>query len=194
MITRLNKRYDTDLANFLNWFDYEIQEHQKSNPSVFFLNRLLYIMRTTPGLEENTEFITDIYNSKNLSINNIDIYCVNPGRRTTPILFKMRQTFFRKGIDKIFDPNIENRNCLLCIPSSNNASIDYIDKSETVDDSNLNQNFKIGLSIAMGDRPFIMPVDTPFYFNNNSGTEPLYMLHVAFECNPTIDSVIDQML
>jgi hypothetical protein len=193
-ITPLSKRYDTDLKNFLSWFDYEIKTNQKLNKAIFFLNRVLYTIRETQGLEENTEFIKDIYNSENLSVHSINIYCISPGHRTKPMVFKDRQIAFRLGIDKIFDDSIETRKCVLCIPSKNNAYIEYIDESEKVNDDTIDNDFKISTTIEMGDYPFIMPVDTPFYFNNNSGTEPLYMLHVAFECNPTIDSVIDQML
>jgi len=193
-ITHLIKNYSNDLKNFLNWFDYDIQEKQKLNLPVFFLNKLLYTMRETQGLEENTDFINDIHNSKNLSMSHIDLYCVNPGKRTTPIIFKIRRTVFRKGIDKLFDDSIPDRNCILCIPSTNNACIEYIDKTELVSDGNLGHNFKIGSTIAIGNQPFIMPVDTPFYFNNNNGTEPLFMLHVAFACNPPIGDVIDQLL
>jgi len=193
-ITPLNKRYDTDLENFLNWVDHDIKEKQKLNMPMFSLNQLLYTIRETQGLEENTDFITDIYNCKNLSISQIDLYCISPGTRTTPIIFKIRNRPFKRGIDKLFDKNIENKKCILCIPSSNNAQIEYIDQTESVDDSNLNKNFKTESAIPMGNMPFIMAVDTPFYFNNTNGTEPLFMLHVAFECNPTITDVIDQLL
>jgi hypothetical protein len=154
---------------------------------------VLYKIRTTQGLEEITDFMNDVHNSKNLSIEFINLYCFDPGKRTLPFMFKMRTAIFRKGIDKIFDNNIENRKCILCIPLKNNAYLEYIDESEFIDDTNINQNFKIGTSIAIGDIPFIMPVDSPFCFNNYEGESPLVMLHIGFDCNPDIDDVYNQL-
>lgn len=189
----LNKLYDNDLINFLSWFDYDIKENCNPNLNVVLLTQLLYKIRTTQGLEETIDFINDIHNSKDLSIEFINLYCVNPGKRTLPYIFKMRTTNFKKGIDKMFDNNIENKKCILCIPLKNAAFLEYIDESEFVDDTTINQNFKIGTSIAIGDVPFIMPVDSPFCFNNYGGANTLVMLQVGFECNPDIDDVYNQL-
>jgi hypothetical protein len=189
----LKKQFNTDLINFLDWFDYDIKENQKRNPAFFILTGLINKIRMSQGLEENTEFMNDVHNSNNLSIEFINMYYLGPGKKTFPNILKMRTVPFRVGIDKVFDHTLETRKCILCIPLNNNTSLEYIDDLEHVDDTNLTRSFKIDTILEVGDWPFIMPVNTPFYFSNLKSTKPLYMLQIGFDCNPSIDEVYDQL-
>jgi hypothetical protein len=183
MIHYLNNSYLGDHKNIIEWFD-----HDLSNRSGRwgFVGGILPRIYATWGLSDELEFMRDIY-SVGLSVEYINIFWVNDGVRTLPWSQKIRQKPWVPG-DVFFDNTLEDRNCLLVIGSG--GVIQWIDGEVT--DSNRTGTFTV-TEISRIDGSFICPVDRPLYFNNVKNNVPLFMIHVAFEGNPTKQEVVDKL-
>ena len=189
MITYLNKNYDSDRDNIMEWFGHEVE------PQGFgwgMVTNLVYEINQTSGLMETLTFSQDIKDA-GLEIDFINIFYVKPKVRTSLYNYKIRLKP-RQLHEPLMDESLPDRKCLLAIPVENTAGyIQRISDAIKVNDGNMKEKYEVIEAIKIDNRPFIMRSDVPVYTSNVKGSEPLYVIHVGFFGDPSYEEVVAKL-
>lgn len=183
MIHYLNNTYQQDYSNILEWFSEDIKQRVGHTG---IIGGMLPRIRATWGLEDEIEFVRDIYGA-GLSIEYISIFWVDAGMRTLPWSQKIRTKPYTPN-DVFFDSSLPDRKCLLVIGEG--GVIQWIDGNVT--DSTRKNTFPISETSRITGS-FVCPVDRPMYFNNVKNNNTLFMIHVGFEGNPSYEEVLEKL-
>ena len=195
-VYHINRDYSQDVKNICEWFADDMEESKKQTNYYVTVNaRVLQEIMDSIGLDEDLEFMTDIYQRLDLTIDYISIVRLSPWGITGPSIIKIRDRKLDRAVDKIFDPTLQNRNCVLVIPLQGfdaSADIRWIDKRVQLTDADLqrkNFNQSIVEVTRMGKDPFLMRSDQAIQYTNLQNPNYFYFMQIGFECNPAYEEV-----
>lgn len=185
--------YDNDIGKFNQWFSAHIARTTKTNPHAFqIISHAWDSIRVSPGIFDELQFLVDIYDKSDLTVEFVNVVQVRPFITTKPRIQK-----YRLGNHKpiMFDPDALDRHCLLHIPLSgyNVAStVNWISKSEKITDEDLGDHqrgYTVETVSPWTNQIILMRSDQPVMYNNSGNPEYWRFVQVGFEANPTYDEV-----
>lgn len=192
----INKDYSQDVKNINEWYAREMEKsEQQKNFYVIVNSEVLSEIRASIGLQEDIEFMEDIYDHVDLTFDYISLIRISPGTATGPSITKIRKKSYDKSVDQLFDPSLPNRNCTLVIPLQgfdDSANINWISKRLVLSDKDISRkNFDdhIVEVTKIGQTPFLMRADQAIQYTNLQNPNYFYFLQIGFEQNPTYEEV-----
>lgn len=191
--SRFNFVYQSDIDKFKEWSAHLCNEAERLSPYSFSsVAKFWTDIRSTPGLQDELDFIVDIYDKFDMGIEFINLFHVPPYQISLPRLIKYR----RDGLAPVstFDPDAVNRNCILYLPFDNvgaESSIQWVSKDEVITDLDLlkSRAYKIEETTKVENHMLLLRGDQPVVYNNVGNKNFWRFLLVGFEGNPTYDEI-----
>lgn len=191
----LGSRYQEDVKNFNDWFHSEMEAIKSDGRLMASVSYIMRKLRSTPGLIDTVEFLNDIYDKMEMSVNHINIMRLTPGAVTGVWTEKIRPAPMTSS-DYFYDPDLPDRKSLLIIPLSNTADLLKIHWLSW-NDSNAITGPKIVPSAGMvfeettvfGNDSFLVDSTRKCVFDNKDNPGYAYFLKVGLEDNPTFEQV-----
>ena len=195
-VYRINRNYSEDVKNFNVWFESDMERSKQQTTNYAIVNAKVYQdILNSVGLYEDIEFMSDIYNHLDLTIDYMSIVQLSPTSSTGPSIIKIRDRSYNKTTDKIFDYTLPNRNCVLVIPLQGfdeSSSIKWISKQKQLTDNDLHKKDFSGSIVEVteiGKTPFLMRADQAIQYTNLQNPNYFYFLQIGFERNPAYEEV-----
>ena len=193
-IFSLKKSYNIDGDKISEWFAEDIKSLKNAKPNMVVLPGILTKLRSTYGLENELEFIQDIYNDLELSVHMINMCVIKPLSPVYPWISKIRSEDFDPRKDRLFDHSLPTRNCMLYVPiNRTKSSIHWIDRSEHIVDEEIKtKKYNIIETTEFNDSALIVRSDTACMFDNTKNPDYLLFLQIAFDDNPTFLEIVEK--
>lgn len=185
--------YYSDMAKFSQWFSGHIDRITKTNPYAYqVISYAWEAIRVSPGIFDELQFLQDIYDRSDLTVEFVNVVQVRPFMSTKP-----RIQMYRTGnhVPIMFDPDALDRHCLLHIPMAGHnplCTVNWVSKSEKITDRDMDDHHRVYSVETVSkwpNRTVLMRSDQPVIYNNSGNPNYWRFVQVGFEANPTYDEV-----
>lgn len=192
----LGNRYAGDVANFNEWFAAEMETSKDSRMSLNAISYIMKKLRLTPGLVDTIEFLNDIYDRLELSVDYINIMHIKPGAVTSIWAAKMRSRPMIFGVDNMYDPALANRNAMMFIPLSGAndlLKVQWLSQEDSdaivgpEPEMAMGHTFESFTSIDID--AFIVDINRKCMYDNKANSNHAFFLQIGFEGNPSFEEV-----
>jgi hypothetical protein len=196
LVYAINRDYSQDVKNINEWYAHDVaQSKLEKNFYVIVNARVLQEIQDSIGLQEDMQFMEDIYDRMDMTVDYISLVRISPWAITGPSIIKIRDRAFDPSTDQIFDHRLQNRNCVMVVPLQgfdDSVNIRWISKRLALTDRDLlTKNFSgnIAAVTKMGQQPFLMRSDQAIQYANLENPNYFYFLQIGFERNPAYEEV-----
>lgn len=185
--------YHSDMSKFNQWFALHIDKTSKTSRDAFqVISYAWEAIRVSPGLFNELEFLQDIYDKSDLTVEFVNVVQIQPFTTTSPKIQKYRTG---EHVPIMFDPAALDRHCLLHIPMAGHnprCTVNWVSNSEQITDSdmyNYQRVYTLETVSSWPDKTVLMRSNQPVMYNNSGNSNYWRFVQVGFEANPTYEEV-----